>query len=355
VEAEYLLWWMKGASVPPLVTTSPPGTPLPQAGVLGAPGTSVLFGGSDVNDNVRSGGRFAVGAWLDDCQTFGVEGWVFFLEDKSAGFSAASPGNPILARPFIDAVTGRPASEVVAFPGVASGSISASESSTGLVGANALLRCNLCCGCDYRLDVVGGYQFLRLKDQLGVSESLVSTNPASPSFIVPGTTVSVVDQFNTRNEFHGGDVGLRGEMRRGDWVLRGLADVAVGNNHQVVDVNGSTTVSVPGAPPPVTNVGGLLALPSNIGSRSRDRVAVIPQFGAQVGYQLTQHLRAYAGYTFIYWSDVVRAGDQVDLAVNPNLLPPATQPVSGPLRPAPRFENTSFWAQGIDLGFELRF
>ena len=112
---------------------------------------------------------------------------------------------------------------------------------------------------------------------------------------------------------------------------------------------------MPGAPPPVTNVGGLLALPSTIGSRSRDRVAVIPVFGAQLGYQLTSHLRAYAGYTFLYWGEVVRAGDQVDLAVNPNLLPPATQPVSGPLRPAPRFENTSFWAQGIDLGLELRF
>ena len=244
---------------------------------------------------------------------------------------------------------------MVAFPGLLSGNISASASSTGLVGADALLRCNLCCGCDYRLDVVGGYRFLRLADHLGVREDLVSTSPSSPSFIVPGTAISVTDQFDTRNEFHGGDVGLRGELRRGAWVLRGLADVAVGDNHQVVDVSGATTVSVPGAPPPVTNVGGLLALPSNIGSRSRDRVAVIPEFGAQLGCQLTSHLRAYAGYTFIYWGEVVRAGDQVDLAVNPNLLPPATQPVVGPLRPAPRFENTSFWAQGIDLGLELRF
>jgi hypothetical protein len=355
VEAEYLLWWMKGASVPPLVTTSPPGTPLPQAGVLGAPGTTVLFGGSDVDSGVRSGGRFAVGAWLNDCQTFGVEGGAFFLEDKAANFSAASGGTPVLARPFLDATTNRQASELVALPGLLSGSISASASSTGLVGADALLRCNLCCGCDYRLDVVGGYRFLRLADHLGVREDVVSTNPASPSFIVPGTAITVADQFDTHNEFHGGDVGLRGEVRRGAWVLRGLADVAVGDNHQVVDVNGFTTVSVPGFPPPVTNVGGLLALPSNIGRQSRDRVAVIPVFGAQIGYQLTQHLRAYAGYTFIYWNDVVRAGDQVDLAVNPNLLPPATQPVVGPLRPAPRFENTSFWAQGIDLGLELRF
>jgi hypothetical protein len=36
-EIDYLGW-----TVPPLVTTSPAGTPLAQAGVLGAPGTSVL-------------------------------------------------------------------------------------------------------------------------------------------------------------------------------------------------------------------------------------------------------------------------------------------------------------------------
>jgi hypothetical protein len=163
---------------------------------------------------------------------------------------------------------------------------------------------------------------------------------ASPSYGTPLTA------FN---------LGFRGEVRRGAWVLRGLADVAVGDNHEVVDVNGATTVSVPGAGPPVTNPGGLLALPSNIGHQSRDRVAVIPEFGLQVGYQLTAHLRAYAGYTFLYWGEVARAGNQVDLTVDPNLLPPVMQPVSGPLRPAAQLENTSFWAQGIDLGLEFLF
>src|SRR4051794_31004468 len=43
-DGEFLLWWMKGAALPPLVTASPSGTPGTQAGVLGAPATSVLFG-----------------------------------------------------------------------------------------------------------------------------------------------------------------------------------------------------------------------------------------------------------------------------------------------------------------------
>ena len=43
-EIDYLAWTVKGDHPPPLVTASPDGTPLAQAGVLGAPGTTVLFG-----------------------------------------------------------------------------------------------------------------------------------------------------------------------------------------------------------------------------------------------------------------------------------------------------------------------
>jgi hypothetical protein len=355
VDTEYLLWWMKGAALPPLVTASPAGTPAAQAGVLGAPTTSILFGGTSVNDDARSGGRLTLGAWLNDCRTFGVEGDFFMLASKTTTFAASSTGSPILARPFIDATTGRPNSELVAFPGLLAGSVFADAGSTGLLGADALLRCNLCCGCNYRLDAVGGYRYLRLSDHLGVAEDLVSTSPSNPNFVPQGTTIDLADRFDTRNEFNGFDFGFKGEFRRGPWVLRGLAQAAVGDNHEVVNISGITTVTVPGFPP-VTNVGGLLALPSNIGHFSKDRVAVIPEFGARLGYQLTPHLQAFAGYTFLYWGDVVRAGNEVDPVVNPNLLPPGSgAPATGPRRPMPLLTGSSFWAQGIDLGMELQF
>jgi hypothetical protein len=344
---------MKGDSLPPLVTSSPAGTPQSQAGVLGAPGTSVLFGGSAVNDDLRSGGRFTVGCWLDDCQKVGILGDYFLLESKATGFSASSEGSPILARPFFD-VSGNSASQLVAFPGLARGSVAANASSTGLVGADALLSANLCCGCGYRLDAVGGYRFLRLADRLAIDESLVSTNPSSPNFVPVGTALVIGDRFDTVNEFHGAEIGLRGELRRGAWLLQGLAQMAVGNNHEVVDINGSTMVTVPGAAP-VLHEGGLLALQSNIGHFSRDRTVVIPEFGVRAGYQINPCLRAFVGYTFLYWGEVARSGNQIDQTVNTSLLPPATSPVSGPLRPAPRFADSSFWAQGISLGFEVQY
>jgi Putative beta barrel porin-7 (BBP7) len=352
-EADYLLWWMKGASLPPLVTTSPAGTPQARAGVLGVPGTVVLFGGSDVNADLHSGGRFTLGTWLDDSQRFGIEGDYFLLESKAAGFSASSGGNPILARPFFDVLSNRAASELVALPGLSTGSVSATASSTGLVGADALLSANLCCGCNYRLDAIGGYRFLRLADRLGITEDLTSTGPPGTTGAPVGTAIEVADRFDTVNEFHGFDLGLRGEVRDGPWILQGRAQMAVGNNHEVLDVNGATTVTEPGMAP-VTRPGGLLALDSNVGQLSRDRTVVIPEFGVKVGYQVTPCLRVCAGYSLLYWGEVARAGSQLDLNVNPRLLPPVTEPV-GPLRPAPRFEESNFWAQGIDVGVELRY
>jgi hypothetical protein len=350
-EAEYLLWWMRGAPLPPLVTTSPAGTPINQAGVLGAP---VLFGGSRANDEARSGFRVGVGGWFDEPRTWGAEASFFLLETKATGFVARSDGSTILSRPFVDAGTGRPGAERIAFPGDVSGAVSASEAGSGLLGAGALLRMNLCCGCGTRLDLLGGYRYLRFTDSLGVTESLTSTSPNSPVFIPPGTLLDVTDRFHSRNQFHGGDLGLAGEFQRGTLSLCLLTKLAIGGNHQDADIAGGTTVTAPGAAP-VRSPGGLLAQTTNSGHHSRDEVSLVPELGLKLGYQATPHLRFSVGYTYLYWSDVVRAGNQVDLTVNPNLVPGAPNPGVGPSRPAFGFQGTNFWTQGLDVAIQFSF
>lgn len=357
-DAECLLWWMRGAALPPLVTASPAGTPASQAGVLGVSSTATLFGGERVNDDVRFGGRFVVGGWLDHCQRFGAEADFFMLSTRGDGFAAGSSGSPILARPFF-LPTGQPNSELISFPGLLAGNVSANAASTGLLGADAIVGVNLCRSCQccqfYQLDAVAGYRYLRLSDHLEVDENLVSTSAASPNLVPQGTSIDVADRFDTVNEFHGFNLGLRGTWQRGPWVLNGRAQVAIGDNREFVRIFGSTTVTVPGVPPPVTRAGGLLALPSNIGSFSKDRFDVVPEFGARIGYQVSRQLQVYAGYTFLYWGDVVRAGNEVDVVVNPALLPGSTMPATGPRRPMPLFAETGFWAQGLQLGLELCF
>jgi hypothetical protein len=76
--------------------------------------------------------------------------------------------------------------------------------------------------------------------------------------------------------------------------------------------------------------------------------------GLQVGYQVTSCLRAYVGYDFLFWNDVVRPGSQIDTTVNPNLLPPAIP--GGPSRPAPRINDTvDLCVHGVSFGLEFRF
>jgi hypothetical protein len=347
---DVLLWWMSGARVPPLLAASPPGTPRAAAGVLGAPGTTVLFGGDQVNQDLRVGGRVTAGMWLDCEQTCGIEAYFFEVGTRATGVAAGTPN--IVGRPFLDVPPGTQNAELVNFPGIVSGTAQASASSGGLIGAGFLGRCNLCCGCNYRLDFLAGYRFLYLSDRVGVNENLVSTDPTQATALL-GTNILLSDRFSTQNTFHGLDVGLAGDYRWGRWIVDGKTRIALGASHEVADIFGSTTVIAPGFAP-VSAPGGLLALSSNSGHHTRDIVAFVPEVNARLGYQLTPHMRLYAGYTFLFWNQVLRAGDQIDLAVNPALLPPPI-PGAAPARPAFNFNGTGVWAQGIDLGLELRF
>jgi hypothetical protein len=350
-----LLWWLNGNHLPPLVTTSPQGTPQGQAGVLGAPGTAVLFGGSDVNDDAHSGGRITVGGWLGCDQCLGIEGSFFILEDRHTPFFASSSGNPILARPFTDATTGKPASELVAFPGVVKGSIDVSDESREFLGAGLLFRTHLCCGCNYFVDAVAGYRWLYYSTGIGVTENLTSIRPSTePPFIPFGTTLVVNDHFAARNSFNGFDLGLTGERRWGKWSVEWLAKIALGETFTALDIGGATTVTVPGFAP-VTNPGGLLALSSNSGHFTRDHFSVVPELGIHLGYDITPRIRTTFGYTILWWTGIANAGDAINLNVNPNLLPPVTPPVAGPAAPGLIFPKSTLIGQGIDLGLEFRF
>jgi Putative beta barrel porin-7 (BBP7) len=350
VRAEYLQWWLQGAHLPPLVTASPPGTPVAAAGTLGSPGTTVLFGDSDVLNDTRPGGRWQIGTWLDCDHTCGIQGSFFILGSQSTGTALSSNGSQILARPFINAGNGRPDAELLSFPGALAGSVAVDAGSSNLMGADFLFRKNLCCRTCDRLDFLAGYRFLRYDDHVNIREEL---QPLGPLF-VPGTRLGVEDSFSAHNQFHGAALGLSYQRFHGPWSFEVEARIDLGASVREVNIDGNTTVTVPGAPP-VFDKGGLLALSSNIGTFHSTRFAVVPELDLHVGYQLTSNVRFLVGYSYLDWTRLSRAAEQVDLNVNRNLLPPVTPPVTGPARPA--FPNTSsdMWIQGLSVGLEVRF
>jgi hypothetical protein len=115
---------------------------------------------------------------------------------------------------------------------------------------------------------------------------------------------------------------------------------------QAVIISGDRTVNG------VTTTGGLLALPTNIGSFERHRLAFAPELNVNLIYQINPCWRLMTGYSFIYWSNVVLAGNQIDFSVNRSQVP---GPLVGPARPAFNFTSTDFWAQGISFGAEYRW
>lgn len=351
VSGEYLLWGSQGMLVPVLVTSSPNGTPRTAAGVLGDPRTSVVFGGNRVNNDVRSGFRLRGGAWLDDCQTIGIEGSYFFLSQGDDSFSAFNPGSPASARPFFNANTNQQDSQLISFPNTLAGAI-AIDTETCLYGFDANLRKNLCCACDHRTDLVIGYRYLNLRDDVNISEDLTvtGTDPVRP--VAVGTRFQVFDSFSSRNEFNGGQIGLAGEYRRDSWYVGWRGLIAFGATQKDVTISGGTTITPPGGAP-VSAPGGLLALPTNIGNYSATDFAVVPELGLNLGYSVSENLRVFVGYTFLYWSNVSRAGDQIDVVVNPTQIAPGL--LFGAPRPAFTFNDTDFWTQGVSFGVELRY
>jgi hypothetical protein len=368
---EYLNWWTKGQALPPLVTTSPATLPQDQQGVLG-PNTTVLFGGNTLSALSQPGGRFTLGYWLGPCPCWAVEGSGFFLAERTRVFDANSNQFPVLGRPVQIANLGNmEGRELTATPGINLGDVVASRGSIHIdtplnfSGAELNVRRRLCCNDCWSLDLLAGYRHLSLNEGLHIQEDsfvLIPPPPPPPIFppvaIGPGDHAVVIDRFDTHNEFNGGQIGVSGEYRWGRLYVGGTAKVALGVVHQVIDINGSTTL-ISGATGAVTSVGaGILAGPSNSGHFTRDRFAVAPELTLKLGYQLSDNIRAFVAYDFLYLSRVVRPGDQVDRAVDANKVPFFTNFVL-PNPPSPRpivpFRTSDFWAQGVSVGLEVRY
>lgn len=350
LRADYLVWWTNGSRLPLLVTGSRSGQ---SRGVPGNDDTYTAFGDERVNGRAGSGVRFTVGYWVDSCETLAIVGDFFDLQQQSAGFHDGSDGQPVFARPYrnsTDPASPVWASQLVAYPGLREGDITV-RAWEYFQGAGALLRRNLLvyeCGCgdprcdnhhSARIDLIAGYRFYRLTDALSIDENLTYMGTGGPI-----ETHRIGESFRATNEFNGAELGLVTEIHRGRWSLELLAKMALGANHRTLSIRGFDND---------IHLGGLLALETNIGRHVDDDFVVIPQFGAEIGYQVCCGLRAFFGYNFLYWADVARAGDQVDLSVDPRNIPPVRP--GGGSDPGVSFRHTEFWAQGLNLGLELRF
>jgi hypothetical protein len=352
--AEYLLWWVKDSPLPvPLVSANP--TVLP---VLGTPGTAVLIGNDPIDLGAHSGGRFRLGAWLDENGQFGVEGTYGYLASRNAEQFVS--GGAEVDAPFIGVPTFSTVSNSEAlgplFPTVASGEPLLQPGVPGafrlrlssrLEGAEVSGIWSSGTAGEFRLTLLGGFRYLELHERL--------TFDGRTSVRIYDFT----DQFDTRNQFYGGQVGTRLDWSSGPLVLSASAKLALGRMHQEAAIDGMAFSILGTAGTPFGYLGGIFAQPTNIGKYERDRLAVIPEVEVSLGGRLTSWARGWIGYDFLYLDPVLRPGDQIDRVINPtrtgflSTLAPAG--VMGPLRPGFPGRQTSFWAQGLTFGLELTY
>src|SRR5262245_39576282 len=230
LRGEFLTWWMRPQSAPPLVSTVFPNlVPGPLTftpGAIGTPGQLTLLGDGSVGGSFLLGGRFTAGVWLNDCQTCGLEARYFFLGPRSERFRADSNTNPIIARPIFapNPFNGVPLGEtaqIVAIPPgftlpggapapAQTGAITV-DTSSYLWGAeiNAREALWVCGGCDAgkRIDLFVGFRYLDLQESLRVQEDIVLLT-ADQNGRPPGSTIQVVDFFGTHDQFYGGQIGV---------------------------------------------------------------------------------------------------------------------------------------------------
>jgi Putative beta barrel porin-7 (BBP7) len=381
---EYMLFWVKnGPLAAPLATTTTPTAfaTLPNAGGVGVPGTTVLFGHSmDYGD--LNGARLTVGGWLDPDNMSGFNARLFGLEQGGvrALFASNAAGNPPLSVPINlinyagNPFTPGPSAFFLSSPAPAGGLPLAGDisivSRSQLWGGEANGQVNVVRENWLELNALAGLRYLNLREDLTLLTHSSSVPGDAASVLAFGSTgvfggsLTTADTWRTRNQFYGGQVGAQADMTFGNFFVNLTGKLAMGFTHQEVNVGGITSfnntglIPSPGVPAGVTTLpGGILNFGSNGGKQTRNDFSVVPEVELQLGYAITSNVKIFVGYNATYWTNVARPGDQINNSVDLRQVPSLFTFTPGlpRLQPFPVFRTSDFWAQGITAGVAFSF
>jgi hypothetical protein len=333
--AESLLWFTEQRDTPPLL-------------VDGA--NNVLFG-NGIDSGLAPGYRFDVGHYFAGGNVgIGARVWGLFGENTS--YNASGGPASVLTRPFFDTtglfsptfgglnISGTPG------PPGSTGTFNA-ESEFDMVASEVYARVKFDETSNYRVDLLAGYSFFGIDDNLTFSSNTVAV-PAEFLFR---------DSFDAENRFYGGQLGLETMIKKGRWSFTSLTKVHLGNMNQRVTLDGYSQAALfPNPPGPVFNVAGDngLYIQGQGGVYEENQFAFVPEMNFRLGYSPRDKVHLTLGYTFAYWSSVALAGDQItpivdgiNAATFANV--PAAQSVGYSI------VDDGFWMQGIDLGVTFTF
>jgi hypothetical protein len=267
-DVDYLLMFPSRMNVPVLLNTAA-GAPL----VGPSPGLGV-----------SNGIRVNTGIWLCDGQ-IGVQGIAFgnfrsnVTINQATGVIPTTPLGPIAVTNF------------------------AYNSWHQLAGGEGNSLYRLIDNGETKVYVLGGTKYLTLEEDITTTYTAGGGN--------------FLDEFHTRNQFIGGQVGATVMHRMGRLDLDATAKVALGVNYTQLFVIGSNSGAVQAQ---------AFTGRSNIGFTESDYFGLIPEVNANLHYRLTERLSANLGYTFMMSINNWRPGDQITLTNNGGVTQPSVAP-----------------------------
>lgn len=355
VRAEVPIYWRRDQGPPVLVTTSASGTAADVAGELGQGTTDVLFGNGAITDEATAGIRLTFNTWLGPRKCWGVTLRYWNAGDQNTSTSFNSNTNPILARPFFNTtVAGSEVqdTQLIAFEGQSTGGIQI-DTDSAVGGIDVILRRELYSDRFNKLEWLWGYQNVSVDEGISISSNttVIGNTPG-----LQGASISVLDQFQTENDFNGMSYGLMNTRRIACWRLETMFRLGAGNLRRQTRAFGSTTTVSGGTS--TVEAQGLLARNTNNQPFSDDTFVVIPELAVNLAYRIRPGIDFTLGYNYLVIPKVAQAAQQIDFddtGTNVQLPVNLSDPLVGALDPGPSFSERSFWLHSLGFGLQWRY
>lgn len=286
--------WLSTSGLPRSLTLTPPD-------VFGRTVPGLI-----VPTNGRATDEFLAGLGLDVGRRIGersgVDASLFLLPGSAQRLEGFAPGTLVYSPD-----PARDAPVFVALPpgSAAIGTYFPARLYTSFVGADVNFRYSVVRAETARVDVLAGYRFAYLGDDLYLGDSPQGGNNAN--------------QFNrlqAETTFHGGQFGVAVGLDRGAWYTDGIVKIAYGTVTTETGASGAF-----GFATPRPRLGG------------ETRAAVLPTVGWKMGLRVGDRGGVFASYSFQYLDRVARLGD-------------AFCGCGG---------NSDLWVNSLGLGLEFRF
>jgi hypothetical protein len=318
---DYVAWWVKpaGLAVPLVATTR-------GAASLDDPTATVLLGNQDLAYPTMHGFRATFGFAPVTTSSIGAEATCIYLPGRSTKRTFAGPG---LFLPFLDTETTPPRESGLPVAGDVSAASWAEFWSAEFAPW-------LCCyeAPGVRVDGLVTFRHLGLRESLELRAR--------------SRTFETFDRFETRNYFFGAGAGARCSWESGRLVADVTARLALGAV-AASDEAGGYTVRDGEA------VGGGFFSFAQQGEFRHARFAVVPDVAVNVGWRVCPCAVVRAGYSFLYWSSVKEAGEQVRRRFDAAALPVFGGDPDDAPSPKRQLRESDFWAHGLSVGVEIEY